>query len=71
MDLGSVGIFLLLTIPFFLLTIWALVDVTMKTFPGKGGEKAIWWIMALVPFFGWLIYLLFGFRRGKKSDLVA
>ena len=71
MNLGDAAIFITVTIPFFLLTIWALVDVAMKEFPGKGREKAAWWILALLPFLGWLIYLIFGFRRGTKSDMVA
>jgi len=67
MGLGDIAIFLGMTVPFFLMTIWALVDVTMKRFP-SGGEKAAWWIIALVPFVGCLIYLVFGFRRGKKPE---
>ena len=67
MDIHHAAIFIGLTLPFFLITIWALVDVTMKRFP-SGGEKAAWWIVALIPFIGWLIYLILGFRRGKKSN---
>ncbi|MBC2713718.1 MAG: PLDc_N domain-containing protein [Desulfobacteraceae bacterium] len=54
-----------MTIPFLLLTIWMLVDISIKQFKSPG-EKAVWWLLALVPFIGWLIYLIFGFRRGKK-----
>ena len=70
MSLSGIGTFLVLTIPFFLLTIWALVDVSMKTFSSMG-EKAVWWIVALIPFIGWLIYLVFGFRRGTKQNPAA
>lgn len=52
--------------PFFILTVWALVNVSVKSFPGGLREKVIWWLIALIPFIGWLIYLIFGFRRGKK-----
>jgi hypothetical protein len=70
MSLSSVGVFLVLTIPFLLLTVWALVDVSMKTFPSMG-EKVVWWIVAIIPFIGWLVYLALGFRRGVKQDLDA
>lgn len=67
MSLSAIGTFLLVTLPFFLLTVWALVDVSVKTFPSTG-EKAAWWIVALVPFIGWLVYLVIGFRRGAKRQ---
>ena len=60
-------LFIAFTIPFFLLTIWALVDISMKQFP-SGGEKAAWWLITLIPFIGWLIYLVIGFRRGVKPQ---
>jgi hypothetical protein len=60
-----VSLFIVFTIPFFLLTVWALVDISMKQFP-SGGEKAAWWLITLIPFCGWLIYLIIGFRRGVK-----
>lgn len=68
MNLSDIAVFLALTVPFFLLTVWALVDVSIKDFPGHLREKAIWWIVALIPFIGWLIYLILGFRRGKKQS---
>ncbi|MBA2882587.1 hypothetical protein HNR65_002939 [Desulfosalsimonas propionicica] len=70
MNLASIGTFLIISIPFFLLTVWALVDVSLKTFPGKG-EKVLWWIIAITPFAGWLIYLVLGFRRGVKQNPTA
>ncbi len=50
---------------FFILTILAVFDVARKDF-GTFSQKAIWGVVALIPFVGWLIYLLFGFRQGKK-----
>lgn len=70
MDLKTAGTFILLCIPFLLLTVWALVDISIKDF-NTLKEKAIWYIIALVPFIGWLIYLIFGFRRGRKPDTAA
>lgn len=49
---------------FFILTILAVFDVSRKDF-GTFSRKAAWGIVALIPFVGWLIYLLFGFRKGK------
>ncbi len=70
MDLKTAGTFILLCIPFLLLTVWALVDISIKDF-NTLKEKAIWYIIALVPFIGWLIYLILGFRRGRKPDAAA
>ena len=67
MTLKAAAIFLALCVPFFLGTIWAIVDVAQKDF-GTGGKKALWWIIASVPFIGFMVYLIFGFRKGKKLE---
>ena len=67
MDFKMALMVLVASVPFFLLTVWALVDVFMKDF-GSTGRKALWALVAGFPFVGALIYLLFGFRRGRKSD---
>ncbi|MFP4445489.1 MAG: PLD nuclease N-terminal domain-containing protein [Desulfosudaceae bacterium] len=46
------------------LTCWALIDVAQRRFSSIV-EKAIWAGVAFFPFIGWLIYLLFGRRRGS------
>jgi len=66
MSFKAFSVFIALVIPFFLLTVWALVDISTKRF-NSGGEKAAWWLIALIPFFGWLVYFIIGFRRGVKS----
>ncbi|MBS3756991.1 MAG: PLDc N-terminal domain-containing protein [Desulfobacterales bacterium] len=66
MNIPGLIIVLALLLILFLLTVWALVDVSMKAFPSMG-EKVIWWLIALIPFIGWLIYLVFGFRRGTRT----
>jgi hypothetical protein len=66
MTLKLLGIFLALCIPFLIATIWAIVDVAQKDF-GTQGKKALWWVIASVPFIGFIVYLIFGFRKGKKS----
>jgi hypothetical protein len=65
MEIRAALTFILMCIPFLLLTVWALVDIAIKDFPSLK-EKALWYIVALIPFIGWLFYLLFGFRRGRK-----
>jgi uncharacterized membrane protein len=43
----------------------SIVDIVRKDF-GTIGKKALWGVIAMIPFVGWLIYLIFGFRKGKK-----
>lgn len=49
---------------FFILTSLAVTDVLRKQF-GSTRIKTLWGLIALVPFVGWLIYLLLGFRKGR------
>ncbi|UCF94000.1 MAG: PLDc N-terminal domain-containing protein [Desulfobacterales bacterium] len=65
MTLKLLVIFLALCVPFLAATIWALTDVAQKEF-GTTGKKALWWVIASVPFIGAMFYLIFGFRKGKK-----
>lgn len=65
MNLKFILYFLVLLIPFFFLTLWAIVDVARKDFETQG-KKAMWWIVASIPFIGFLPYFLFGARKGKK-----
>lgn len=55
---------------FCLLTIIALVDITQKDF-GSIRKKVFWWAIGIIPFVGWLVYLIFGFRKGKKPGKTA
>ncbi|MDI6688066.1 MAG: PLDc N-terminal domain-containing protein [Desulfobacterales bacterium] len=66
MDLKTITVFLTLCVPFFLMSIWAIVDVALKDF-GTIKNKVIWGAIAAIPFIGFIIYLIFGFRKGKKS----
>ena len=67
MDLKLVAIFLGLCVPFLLLTVVAVVSVAQRDF-GSSGKKALWWIIASIPFIGFIPYFLIGIRQGKKSD---
>lgn len=61
-------IFIGLCVPFLLLTVWSVVNAAQKEF-GSLKKKIIWIIIASIPFIGGLIYLAFGFRKGKKPEL--
>jgi len=65
-DLRAILVFLALCVPFLIGTIWAVVDVAQRDF-GSPGAKAAWWVIASIPFVGFLAYLLFGLRKGKKA----
>ncbi len=49
-------------------TMLALIDIIKKDF-GSIKAKVIWHFIALIPFVGWLIYLVFGFKKGQKKTL--
>ena len=54
----AVGVF------FYLLTCVAFIDIARKDF-GSLGIKALWGVIAFIPFIGVVIYIIFGFRKGK------
>jgi hypothetical protein len=64
-DLEPTLIFLAVCIPFFIGTVWAVLDVAQKNF-ATFRTKALWWLVASVPFVGFIVYLLIGMRKGKK-----
>ncbi len=49
-----------------ILTMLSLIDIIKKDFPSTR-MKVMWHFIALIPLIGWLIYLIFGFRTGKKK----
>lgn len=53
----AVGIF------FYMLTCLAFIDIARKDFGGIG-KKAMWGIIAFIPFIGVVIYVLIGYRKG-------
>lgn len=66
LDLHTIKIVLILTIPFFVGTIWAVVNAVQKEFATMG-QKALWVIVAGIPFIGFIIYFLLGARKGHIS----
>lgn len=69
MDIQTVSVWIKISVFFYLLTVLAVIDVIRKDF-GTIGKKALWGLIAVVPFIGWLVYLIFGFRKGKKPETV-
>lgn len=65
MEIKTALVIVALSVPFFLLTVWAIVDALQKDF-GTVGRKALWSLIAAVPFVGAPVYFLFGFRKGRK-----
>ncbi len=64
MDITTALIFLGICVPFVALTIWATVNAARKDF-GSMGRKVLWMGIAAIPFVGFIIYLVFGFRKGR------
>jgi len=67
--MGTYGI-ILIGILFWLMTCAAILDIARKDF-GSIEKKAAWAFVALVPFLGVLVYLIFGFRRGRPKRAAA
>ena len=67
MDFSTIKFVLIATLPFFLGTLWAIADSASKDF-GTTGKKAMWILIASIPFIGFIIYLIFGFRKGKRGE---
>jgi len=65
MNLDFLLIVLGICVPFVLLSIWAILNAVQKEF-GSLEKKIVWTLVAAIPFIGFIIYLLFGFRKGKK-----
>ncbi len=67
LDIATVTVWIKISVFFYLLTVLAIIDIIRKDF-GTIGKKALWGLIAVVPFIGWLVYLIFGFRKGKKLE---
>lgn len=65
--MSTVSFFIYVGLGFFILTGLAIVDVAYRDF-GSLRAKAVWWLVAMIPFLGFIIYFLFGARRGKRQS---
>ncbi len=65
MDLKTAMVVVAVSIPFVGGTVWAIVDAARREFDSLA-QKAVWIMVAAVPFIGFLVYLLLGLRRGVK-----
>ncbi len=54
-----------LCLPFVALTFWAVLDAAGKEFGGVE-KKAVWILVAALPFLGVVIYLFFGRKRAAS-----
>lgn len=69
MDLKTILVLMILAIPFVLLSFWAITNASQKEF-GTLGKKALWILVAAIPFIGFIIYVIFGFRKGRKQGSI-
>ena len=67
MDFKTAGIIVMLTIPFFVATVWAVINAALREFDSLG-HKALWMLVAAIPFVGFIIYFLIGARQGRRPE---
>ncbi len=67
MDKITIYILVVFSISFGL-TMIALIDIIKKDF-GSAKAKVIWHFVAIIPIIGWLIYLIFGYKKGRKNRI--
>ena len=66
MDLKTASVIVVASIPFFLMSVWAIVDAAQKDF-GSLQKKITWCLVAAIPYVGFMVYLAAGFRKGRKQ----
>ena len=52
---------------FYILTMLALIDIYRKDFGGIE-KKGIWALVCMIPFLGVIVYIAFGFPKGKRPN---
>ena len=62
---NTITVFIVIGSVFFLFTCWAVIDLAVKDFGGIE-KKALWGFIALLPFIGFIIYFIFGRKKGVK-----
>lgn len=66
----TIAIWAAIGLVFFILTNFAFIDLMHRDF-GSTGKKATWGLIALIPFIGFAVYMVFGMRQGIKIDYNA
>ena len=62
----SVTTVLAICLPFVAASIWAIIDAGLRDF-GSPARRAVWVLVAAIPFVGVLLYLLAGRRQGRST----
>jgi len=70
MDMHTITVISVIGLIFLLITWAALIDIVLKDFSSMP-VKVIWGFIVLIPFIGCLVYLLFGYRKGKRRTKTA
>ncbi len=65
--MNTVTFFIVVGAFFYILTCWAIIDIALKDFSSLP-VKAAWGLTAFIPFVGWIIYFVFGYRQGKRKS---
>jgi len=61
----TLKVFVIIGLLFYLVTCLVFLDIARKDF-GTLAKKVMWVAIAMIPFIGCVIYLVFGFRKGRK-----
>ena len=64
--MSTASIIIVSGIILWLLTALALIDIITKNF-GSLKNKVIWFVIAFIPVIGWLIYFIFGLKKGVRK----
>ncbi len=64
--MNIVTVIISLGLLFYFLSCWLIIDIAKKDF-GALQKKALWGFITLIPFIGPVIYLLFGYKKGRSS----
>lgn len=67
MDLKTIFVWMIIGVFFLLMTNIAFAHCIKRDFETKV-KKTVWCIISLIPFFGFIIYFIFGARKGKLNN---
>jgi Zn-dependent protease with chaperone function len=61
--------FATICLPIIALSMWAIIDAAGREF-GSTGKKALWMMIAAIPFIGFIFYLAIGRWKSHKPENV-